>query len=720
MADADTLLVEIGVEDLPPGESAPETPPLADRLADGLAEALKEREFECGERRVYWTPRRLAVRIKNVPAKQPERRVERKGPKVEAAFDADGKPTATGLGFAKSCGVPLDEIEREDGRLVHRQNRRGRTLAECLDESLPEVVKRLWVPRRMRWTTEDFEFLRPLRWLCVMHGKEALDVALFGCRSEARSYGHRYHHPGAVALAHADQYEGVLEGARVRADAAGRAAAMADACAKLCEERAGKGDYSACAAACAAEALETEWPDGLCAELPAESLTIPGAIVRQVLRKDYGAVPVRDPVQDSADGDAAPRPEFIVVTDIRIDDKNRETIRRGYERVVRAGLADVRFFYKRDLQRTLESRRPELKEMIFNKYLGTLYDKTERLRKMGAYLADRCGADKDAVVRAAELCKCELVTELVRERPALEGFVGRYYARREKLDAVVTEALDGHWAPRPADTRMPAGAEAKVLALADRLDTLVGILSTGQTPTGNRDPYGLRRVAIAVIRIAIEGELAFDLNEALEKMYGCLPAEAKKADGAETAREYLFKRLPDYYDRQTFVGDDGVARRLGRGALAAVLAANPPTLLDVHKRMTALSGFGGDAAENLINANKRIANILRKQGAGEASAARLVAGSEDAERALHGHWKETAGRIKEAAERGDYESILTHLAGFAAPLEKFFDEVLVMSEDRTERANRLKLLGEVRSLFLSLADFSKLGDASRLRIDEKT
>ena len=684
-----TLLIEIGVEELPHDMVSL----LSETFANELASALCDARFSPGGHTVFGAARRMAVSVGDVAACQPVRSTRRKGPALRIAFDDSGAPTQAARGFAKSCGVAIDEVEQKDGYLWALQTDAGKTLDEFLNEVLPEIIRRLPLTKRMRWDVSEHEFIRPVRWLCALHGSRLPEITVCGCFAEPRSYGHRHHWPQAIPLANADDYESALENAFVVARGDARARRTREGINRLAQTVGGHPPGGSARVAVAS--AMAEWPCAVLAEFDSQFLSLPAEVVICTLESEQNIIPLTDT-------DGRLLPSFIVITDV--ESKDPAEISRGYARVVRARLSDADFFYRRDMQSTLASRESELDGMVYIEGLGTLRDKTERVKKMCAYTAEVCGADNKTVARAAQLSKCELATELVAERPELEGAIGAAYAGHDGEAPEVVAVLREYRMPLRADDALPATREAIALALADRLDTLAGIIGVGRAPTGDRDPYGVRRVAIAIIRIIIECDIRMPIDEALRRAVANLPDKAGKnnkdsasPDVETAAAGYIIERLRAYYQRS---GENP-------NIVTAVLAAQKKDLADINRRVKAVRHFMTlPQAENLAAANKRIHHILKKNK--PPPGGKAGGGTTTEEKMLHQCLKDGEAKTTGLIKNGEYVEAMNALATFADPLETFFQNVMVMSESADERNNRLALLAAVRKLFLSLADFSAL------------
>jgi len=687
------LLIEIGTEELPAAAQAP----LAGALADSVVDMLAGRGLDVGGTEAWWGPRRLAVLVRSVPGMEPDREIERRGPSLKAAFDAAGKPTRAAEGFARSVDTPVTELETLDtdagSWLVHRQIRPGQPLADVLAERLPAVLEGLPQPRRMRWSDSEASFLRPVRWLCVRLGKDTVAVEAFGLQAGDTSRGHRIHHPGPVRFKSPSDYPEALRGAHVIADPVMRRAEIVkqvDALARtldavpappsnaLYDELAGL----------------VEWPVALQSRFEESFLELPDAIVITTLAHHERFIPLRG-------SDGALLPDFIAIANL--DSRDPEQIRRGLARVVRPRLDDARFYFRWDRERTLADYRSDLDALQFAPKLGTMAEKSKRLADLSARIAENAAwpeTDRTTAARAGELAKCDLVTGMVFEFPELQGVIGGLYAAGDESDAVAA-AIAEQYLPAGADDPLPATPAGAALALADRLDTLVGGFAANLAPSGTKDPFGLRRAAFGILRIAADRAPRLDLCPLLDAAAAGYPDALKAREAVPNVVEFLRERL------RSLILDQG-----GRPDVAqAVLSVSPLAPGEVLVRAQALDAFRhGEHATALAAANKRIANLLRQAAASADGTAAAPAAPADtgAESAL-AHALDTAlPGLDEALVEHDFARALTVLAKLRDPVDRFFDEVLVMDPDPGLRARRLGLLARLRQAFLRVADIGEL------------
>ncbi len=683
------LLIEIGTEELPPRA----LPRLSRAFTDHLTGALGKADLGFGEVRPYATPRRLAVLVRDLDAATPERVIEKRGPALKAAFDEEGCPTRAAEGFARSCGVTVADLatlETDKGAwLVFRKTEPGRPTPELVPQLVEAALEALPIPKRMRWGRLETQFVRPVHWVVLLFGKTPIDAVVLGIRAGRTSRGHRFHAPQALEIPQPADYEMLLESeGKVIADFARRREAIR---AQVEAEALKLGGRAVIDAALLDEVTAmVEWPVAIAGRFEERFLAVP----QEALISTMSANQKYFHLVDEA---GALLPWFVTVANI--ESRNPAVIRDGNERVIRPRFADAEFFWNQDRKTPLAARLPQLKQVVFQRKLGSLYDKSMRLTRLAAHIAAEIGGDRDKAVRAAELCKCDLLTEMVGEFPDLQGIIGRYYALHDGEDAEVATAIEQHYRPRFAGDALPENPTARALALADRLDTLLGIFAIGQTPTGDKDPYALRRAALGVLRILIENELDLDLRELLQATVTGYPAEIKAEQAIAPVLEFILERLRAYH------ADRGIRPDV----LEAVLATGLTRPLDIDRRVLAVSGFRQlPEAESLAAANKRIGNILRKVEGELPEKVDPNRFTDDAEKTLFEAFIALEADVKAAIDAGDYTDALERLATLREPVDRFFDEVMVMAEDPALRENRLALLNHLHRLFLQVADIAKL------------
>ena len=691
MSTAD-LLLEIGTEELPPGALTD----LAEALARALDEELSREHLDHGPVQAFASPRRLAVRVADVARAQPDREELRRGPALTAAFDDEGCPTKAAEGFARSCGVAVEALERletEKGAwLAYRRLVPGRPAAEVVPGIVQTAVARLPVPRRMRWGDHEVEFVRPVHWVVLLHGEDVIEAEILDCRTGRETRGHRFHHPEPILLAEPAVYLPLLETeGKVLADPQARREAIRGQVIEAARKVGGEARIDE-------TLLEevtalVEWPVAIAGDFDPRFLEVPPEVLISTMQEHQRYFPVFD-----ADGRLLPH--FVTVANI--ESRDPAQVKAGNERVIRPRFADAAFFWDQDRQQPLASRIEALGQMIFQERLGTLLDKARRVAVLAARIGEAIGGNPAWAERAAMLSKCDLLTQMVYEFPELQGVMGRYYALHDGEPEEVAWAIEEHYLPRHAGDALPRTRTGQALAIADRLDTLVGIFAIGQAPTGEKDPFALRRAALGVLRILIERELDLDLVHWLREAAGQFPEALCAGKVVEAVFDFTLDRLRSYCQEQ------GIRTEV----FEAVRAVRPTRPLDFMRRARAVMDFEQlPEAEALAAANKRIGNLLRKaREAGEPvpesiDPARLV---EPAEQALAEAVAKAEAAVGPLFEQGEYEAALKRLARLRDPVDRFFDEVMVMAEEQTLRRNRLALLARLQHLFLQVADLGRL------------
>jgi len=691
------FLVEIGAEELPPKSLEA----LGEAFRDGLVAGLEAAGLSHSPAKAYFTPRRLAVAVPKLLDQQPEQRVERRGPAVSAAFDAAGQPTRAAKGFAQSCGVGVDELTRiKDAKgefLFCRTTRAGEPAARLLPGIVQAALDGLPIARRMRWGDGTAQFVRPVHWVVMLHGESVVAGEILGIAAGRMTRGHRFHTKKPIALRSPGGYLAALEKGFVRADFEARRERIRAGVAASAETEGGTAVIDP--AVLAEVTALTEWPVPIAGHFEPRFLELPPEVLVATLQDHQRYFPLR-----GADGKLMPR--FVAVANLESRDPSQ--VRAGNERVVRPRLADAAFFYAADRKATLDSRRESLAAVTFQAQLGTLADKTVRITALAVQIARVAGKDAQAAQRAAELAKCDLLTAMVGEFPELQGVMGRYYAVHDGESAEVAAALAEQYLPRFAGDALPATGAGLALAVADKLDTLVGVFAIGQKPTGTRDPYGLRRSALGVLRILIETGIAVDLRELIRSALDSVAADLARLGGkppaeglAEEIYDYMMERLRAWY----LEAGSSVTTEM----FDAVLDTRPASPLDFDNRLRALAGFLQlPDATGLTAANKRIANILRK--AGEQPSPRVDPGllTDPHERQLAAEVEALRLDVERLVTARRYADALTRLASLRGSVDAFFDHVLVMADDVRVRANRLALLAALSRLFLHMANLSRL------------
>ncbi|TVQ39669.1 MAG: glycine--tRNA ligase subunit beta [Wenzhouxiangella sp.] len=692
MSERADLLIEMGCEELPARLLEAQSRGLAEGLGRRLAEAGLISDADSGH--VLATPRRLAVRFPDVLARQPDRELERKGPPEAAAFDDHGKPTRAAEGFARSVGRAVEDLERlenEQGRWLYaRITESGRSLGELLPDCLEATVRDMAGARSMRWSDRSERFLRPVRWLLVLHGREVLKLSAFGLEADRYTQGHRIHGSGRHPVPAAIDYEAVLHEAHVLADPAKRrqritgqvehlareAGLAANAPPDLIDENAGL----------------TEWPVAVIGDFDPAFLEVPAEALISSMQQHQKCFPLYQ-----ADGQLASR--FIAIANI--ESRDVAAMVSGFERVIRPRLADARFFWDQDRKTPLTERLDRLDQVLFQEKLGSLGAKVRRLIKLAAELAPYFDASAELTQRAAGLCKSDLVTEMVGEFPELQGIMGMHYARHDGEDEAVAAAIASHYQPRQAGDALPLDSIGQALAVADRLDSLVGIFAAGQKPKGGKDPFALRRAALALVRILEDSGTSLSLVSAIGLAVKTLQDQIDMDEGvAGEVEAFILERLKSH------AADCGI----DTNSFLAVAAGRLGSIADFMARARAVQAFADQPqAESLIAANKRASNLLKQAESDSFGTVDDALLEDSEERALYAAIVQVESRLVAQLEHSDYATALATLSELRDPVDRFFDAVMVMCDQPQLRRNRLALLGRLRGLIIDIADLARLG-----------
>lgn len=695
MNKAADFLVEIGTEELPPKALRS----LMDAFADSLTLAIDDARLAHGEVHRYASPRRLAVFVGALAAQQEERHTTQKGPPVSIAFDDDGNLTAAGTAFAKKCGVDATELGRastDKGEWLSCDVvENGQTAAELLPGLIESALAALPIPRRMRWGDGDAEFVRPVHWIVLLHGSTVLDANILGVDSGNESRGHRFMSDGAIRITKPSDYLSVLEkSGSVIADFDRRRELVQQGV--EAEAKAVGGSVVDGELLFDEVASLVEWPEPMTGNFDEKYLDLPREVVVSTLTGHQRYFPV-------ADEQGKLLAHFITVANIK--SKDAEQVRSGNERVIHPRLADAAFFWDSDRRIPLAGRVDALREVVYQRGLGSLADKSARVASLAKWVAAALDSSFDAVARAAELSKCDLITDMVGEFPDLQGTMGCYYARLDGESDAVADAIGEQYHPRFAGDSLPATRDGQILALADRLDTLAGIFTIGKKPSGNRDPFGLRRAALGIVRLLVECKLDIDLKEMITVAVDAQPpGKLAAADVQQELYGYVSERLRRYFlDRDT---------NLDTETFDAVLVRQPSSLVDFERRLEAVQAFIElDSASSLAAANKRIANILKQAGDQGDSAVKEKLLKDDAELALWSALQSARASLDPMLAQREYTDALGELAKLRGVVDTFFDDVMVMADDNATKTNRLALLSQLRALFLDVADISRLAIA---------
>ncbi|HLZ96994.1 MAG TPA: glycine--tRNA ligase subunit beta [Steroidobacteraceae bacterium] len=682
------VLFEVRTEELPPRT----LPALSNALTEGIVKGLDAAGVAHGAAHGFATPRRLAVKIASCAEFAPDRRVERRGPPVAASFDAQGEPTQAAAAFAKSCGVAVGSLERlttdKGSWLAYRGTEPGAATAGLLNGIVSQAIAGLPIAKRMRWGAHDAEFVRPVRSVILLFGDDVVPVTVLGLHSGRMTAGHRFHAPGPLTVRSPGSYESQLRRSRVIADFGKRRAAIR---AGVMAAAAESGGTALIEDALLDEVTAlVEWPVPIAGRFEQRFLALPREVVIATVQDHQRYFPV-----EGADGSLS----RVFITVSNIQSRDPAVVREGNERVVRPRLSDAAFFWDQDRKVPLEAHAARLGEVTFQTRLGSYAQKSLRVRALTQYMAGRISASSSDAARAAELAKADLMTAMVGEFPELQGTMGKYYALAQGEPAELAQAIEEHYRPRYAGDVLPKTKIGQALALADKVDTLVGIFAIEQRPTGTKDPFGLRRAALGVLRIILEGGLDLDLPDLLKESESAQPIH--RPGVVDEVYDFIAERLRGLLLERA----DGTTPEM----IDAVLAGRPASPLDVETRLQALKAFLLLPDAGVLTAiNKRIANILRKAPHGIASTVQTAALAEEAERALHRVLGELGGTVEMAIAERRYADALRALTGLSGTVDEFFEKIMVMDEDLDRRNNRLALLRNVQVLLGGVADLSRL------------
>lgn len=686
MSTAD-LLIELGSEELPPKALKK----LSDAFTREFTLGLQQHDLTFTDVVSFATPRRLAIQVLGLALQQADKQVEKKGPAVQAAFDKDGNPSKAAQGFARSCGTTVDQLERLETEkgcwLVYRSVQSGKKASAVIPGLIEQALSKLPIPKRMTWGAEKVAFVRPVHWLVVLLGSDVVPCEILGLTAGRQSYGHRFHHPDTIEFTTPLDYETQLAAAKVQADFTKRRQAIASGVTELAKNKT-QGEATIDADLLDEVTGLVEWPVPLLGNFDSEFLQVPQEALISAMQEHQKYFPVLD-------NQGKILPHFITVSNIESLDPQK--VISGNERVIRPRLADARFFFETDKKKSLVEHNEPLKKVIFEAQLGSVYEKAERIAQLAKTIADKVGGNGEWASRAGLLAKADLATEMVGEFPDLQGIMGYYYARQQNEADEVALALNEQYLPRFAKDKLPDTDTGAAVAIADKLDTLVGILGIGKHPTGDKDPYGLRRAALGMLRIIVGKAYPLDLQDLIAeacKLYGNrLTNQAVAKDGLN----FLQGRYMTWYQ------DEGVSTDI----IKAVLEVNPTQPLDFQQRVHAVQHFKTlPEAEALAAANKRVGNILAKSD--EASDKQNVINPELLKETQEIRLYDALMEKEQQADATDYHATLISLATLKEPIDDFFDHVMVNAEDQALRQNRLALLQKLHSLFINIADISQL------------
>lgn len=683
-----TCLIEIGTEELPPKALTK----LSAAFTQSIKTSLNDAGLSFESVDSFATPKRIALQINQVTLEQADQKVEKRGPALAAAYDSDGNPSKAVQGFARGCGVEVSELsqrETEKGTwLFFEKIQKGESLSYLLPEIVTKALNQLPIPKRMRWGDHSDEFVRPVHSVTLMIDEDIVPAFILGCDASNQIQGHRFHAPEKITLAHANDYVKALNEAYVIADFETRKNLVKQQVETLAKQLGGEAHIEV-------ELLEevtalVEWPKAISGQFDEIFLEVPSEALVATMQDNQKYFSVFD--------ESGNLMRFFI-TVANIESSNPDMVSRGNERVIRPRFADARFFWHQDQKVKLVSRLDHLAKVVFQKDLGSIADKVSRIQQLAAHIATQINADVAQVEQAAKLCKCDLNTEMVGEFAKMQGIAGRYYAQIENYDDTICDAIEQHYWPKFAGDKLPKTAEGQAVALADRIDTLMGIFSIGLKPTGVKDPFALRRASLAIVRIIIECNLSLDLNDLYHKSAEILASKVKQDDAVNEVMTYTLDRLKAYYNDQD----------IAFNKVLAVLEINSTQLLDLDHRIKAVNQFSQHSASNaLAAANKRITNILKKQDTKIIVPIDSELLIDDAEKHLYQQLEQLKDNVAQHVKRNEYTQALELLAQLKEPVDMFFDQVMVNCDDEKLRQNRLSLLQLMSQQFLQIADISKL------------
>ncbi len=683
------LLIEIGCEELPARSQLM----LAQSLQKGVEDGLKKADLQFASGQCFATPRRLAVMISGLVVKQPHRQLVRQGPSADSAYDKHGTPTLACMGFARSCGVSIDQLQKVDtpkGTYVQcKVSKPGAASAQLIPDIVQAAIKQLPIPKPMRWGDNDYEFIRPVKWFVLLFGSQVVKANIFGLNSDRTTYGHRFLHPSAITLDNAAEYTGrLLHQAHVVPNFEQRQQLILEQIKKIT----GSNGRAIIDQPLLDEVTAlVEWPVVMLGEFDAKFLSVPAEALICSMNSHQKCFAVTD-------NQGKLQPYFILVSNLV--SKNPKAIVKGNERVIRARLSDADFFYQQDLKKPLADHAKALARVVFQKHLGSIADKSHRVGLLTAHMARKLELDDKLAKRAALLAKCDLLSEMVGEFPSLQGTMGAYYAEHDQEGTAVVQAVREQYLPKFAGDKLPASPLGACLAIADKLDTLVGIIGIKQMPTGDKDPFALRRAALGLLRVMIETPLALDLKELIKVSVKQYKDLLKNEQVVDDVFNFCIDRLKSWY------ADQGVSSDV----FESVCARHPSQPLDFDLRIQAVKQFQSlPEAQNLAAANKRVRNILKKlDGKSIPKSLDKSLFEHDAEKVLAVELDKHSKRVADLYAQANYPQLLNELSALKTPIDDFFDQVMIMDEDQKKRSNRLAMLQQLRSLFTQVADISLL------------
>lgn len=689
MTATQDLIFELGTEELPPVALKN----LSAALEREFIAGLKSTSLEHGKVTSYAAPRRLALLVEDCAVRQADRKTQKRGPAVQAAFDADGNPSKAAEGFARSCGASVDQLERlktDKGEwLMYQVEEKGKPAAELLPGIAEQALNRLPIPKRMRWGSSDAQFVRPVHWLLFKQGAEIVPCRLLDVDAGELSYGHRFHHPESLKIDMPANYADILESqGKVITHFDKRRDNIKTQVENVAETLGGKADIDP-ALLDEVTALN-EWPVAITGSFEMKYLQVPTEALILTMKKNQKYFPLFD---------ASGKLMNHFITIANIDSPKPEVISEGNERVIRPRLADAMFFWEQDGKHKLEDHIESLKTVVFQKDLGSMYDKSRRVAELAAWIAGRTGADAGLAQRAAMLSRCDLMTNMVGEFADMQGIMGRYQALRDGEPEELAQAMEEFYLPRYSGDRLPQTPTGIALALAEKIDSLCGIFGIGMKPTGDKDPFALRRAALGMLRMVREHSLTLDVRQVLDVAVNTLQNRITQKSVGDDVHSFLMERL------KVLLADEGVSAQL----FDSVIAVQPETIPDLDARILAVKSFMQlPEAEALAAANKRIRNILRKSSDEIPDAVDEQLLLDPAEKALFTLLHSMQQAVAPLLADKDYQAALKSLAGLRTSVDRFFDEVMVNVDDKAQRCNRLALLRQLSTLFLQVADISRL------------
>ena len=690
----DNLLIELGTEELPPTALLN----LSQHFGQQIINQLQKNGLSCQDYEIFATPRRLAILIQQVQTRQADQVIRRKGPSVQAAFDKEGKPTRAALGFARSCRVAVNELGREKTDkgewLCWEQEQAGQPLDTLIEPIIQGALDKLPIPKRMRWGDRQDLFVRPAHWLLVILGDKVLDCTVLSLTASRYTYGHRFMRPDRIRIDDPLQYKSVLrQQGKVIANFTERREMIEQQILEIAEQQQAKAviDPALLDEVCAM----VEWPVAICGSFDADFLKVPPEALISAMKKHQKYFHLLDQNQHLL-------PLFITIANI--DSNTPEVVRQGNERVIRPRLADAAFFWQQDVNIPLQQQVERLRNVVFQNRLGSLYDKTMRVVQISSHLADYLSLDQEKTKRVAFLSRADLLTEMINEFPDLQGIMGRYYAHAQGEDKKVAIALDELYLPRFSGDNTSSNPYAQVVSLADRMDTLCGIFAIGLSPSGDKDPFALRRASLGILRTLIENRIDLSLSALFQWVQNAYPAEIAVLFNQQAVFTFINERLRGYALEQGF----------GHDLFDAVSGIQQDNPLDSMRRLQAIAEFlQQPQATDLAAANKRISNIMKKNPPPEEIDINQSLLQLEAEQNLYQQIVHLQQQLTPLLEQGAYRQYLLQLAPINEVVNHFFDQVMVMAEDPVIQRNRLALIAQLRKLFLRVADFSLIQTASK-------